>query len=185
MKRIIIISFILGLVVGFFLKKQDYKVMIKEVKGDVIKEVVNVPFPTLEHFKLDISNLPHYVFKEIIKVDTVTSFFNVDTLAILKDYLAVKKYSYTLFNNEHGKLILNQNTQYNSIVTTSYNYEPRKLLETKLKRWQLLIGAGYSSSNYIGPTVGILYKNIGLFGSYRYNFNDQKNTIDLGLLFRI
>ena len=185
MKKYVLIAFALGVAVGFFLNKEKYEVIVKEVKGDTIKEVVHLPSPTIQQSKLDIASLPHYVFKEIVRVDTITQVATIDTLAILRDYMAIKNYSYTLFNNEYGKLTLDQNTQYNSLVSTSYNYEPIKRVETYQRKWQFLVGAGYSSSNYVGPSAGVIYKNIGVVGGYKYSFSEQKGVVDFGLLFKL
>lgn len=185
MKKYILIAFVVGVGLGFFLNKQDYNMVIKEVPGKTIKEVVYLPSPKIEYEGLDLSTIPYYVFKEIVKIDTITNIAEVDTLAILRDYTAIKSYSYTLFNNEYGKLILDQNTQYNSIVHTSYSYEPIRRIETKQKKWQLLVGAGYSSNNYIGPSVGVVYKDLGVFGGYRYSFNNRDNIIDISMLYRL
>ena len=185
MKKYVLIAFVLGVAVGFFLNKEKYEVVVKEVKGDTIKEVVHLPSPTIQQSKLDIASLPHYVFKEIVRVDTITQIATIDTLAILRDYTAIKAYSYTLFNNEYGKLTLDQNTQYNSILSTSYNYEPIKRVESLQKKWQILIGAGYSTNNYVGPSAGVIYKDFGLFGGYRYNFSEQKNIVDFSLMFKL
>ncbi|WP_018109810.1 hypothetical protein [Bacteroides propionicifaciens] len=179
------IAFAIGIMLGFFLNKQDYRVVVKEVKGDSIKEVVHVPSPSIQQSKLDIASLPHYVFKEIVRIDTITNIAIVDTLAILRDYIAIKNYSYTLFNNEYGKLTLDQNTQYNSITHTSYNYEPIRRIETKLKKWQILIGGGYSSNSYVGPSVGVIYKNFGVIGGYRYSFSEQKNVVDMSFIYTL
>ena len=105
MKKYVLIAFALGVAVGFFLNKEKYEVVVKEVKG------------------------------EIVKVDKITNIMVVDTLAILKDYTAIKHYSYTLFDNEHGTLKLSQKTQYNSLIYTAYTYTPIKRVESKLKRW--------------------------------------------------
>lgn len=185
MRRYILIAFIVGIILGFFLNKQDHKVIVKEVPGRTIKEVVYLPSPKIEYEKLDLSTIPYYVFKEIVKIDTITNIVKVDTLAILRDYTAIKHYSYTLFNNEHGKLTLDQKTQYNSITHTSYSYEPIKRVESKLKKWQILIGAGYSSNNYIGPSFGLLFKDVGVIGGYKYNFSTQKGLIDISLMYRL
>ena len=184
MKKYVLIAFALGVAVGFFLNKEKYEVIVKEVKGDTIKEVVHLPSPTIQKSKLDIASLPHYVFKEIVRVDTITQVATIDTLAILRDYMAIKNYSYTLFNNEYGKLTLDQNTQYNSLVSTSYNYEPIKRVETYQRKWQFLVGAGYSSNKYIGPTAGIIYKNIGVVGGYKYSFTERKSIVDIVLLLK-
>jgi len=184
MKKYVLIAFALGVAVGFFLNKEKYEVVVKEVKGDTIKEVVHLPSPTIQQSKLDIASLPHYVFKEIVRVDTITQVATIDTLAILRDYTAIKAYSYTLFNNEYGKLTLDQNTQYNSILSTSYNYEPIKRVETYQRKWQFLVGAGYSSNKYIGPTAGIIYKNIGVVGGYKYSFTERKSIVDIVLLLK-
>lgn len=185
MKKYVLIAFALGVAVGFFLNKEKYEVVVKEVKGDTIKEVVYLPSPTIEDGKLDIASLPHYVFKEIVKIDTINNLAKVDTLAILKDYTAIKHYSYTLFDNEYGKLDLSQKTQYNSLVYTDYTYTPIKRVESKLKRWQVLVGAGYSSNNYVGPSFGVLYKDIGVIGGYRYNFSENKNIVDVSFMYRL
>ena len=185
MKKYIALSFVLGLLLGFILNKEKYKTIVKEVKGDTIKEVVHIPSPTIQYSKLSLSKLPHYVFKEIVRVDTITQVATIDTLAILRDYTAIKNYSYTLFNNEYGKLTLDQNTQYNSILSTSYNYEPIKRVQTYQRKWQFLVGAGYSSNNYVGPSAGIIYKDIGVVGGYKYSFSEKKNVADFSVLFRL
>ena len=126
MKKYVLIAFVLGLALGFLINREKYQVVVKEVPGKPIKEVVHLPSPSIQGANLSLSKLPYYVFKEIVRVDTITQIAKVDTLAILRDYTALKKYSYTLFNNEYGKLTLDQNTQYNSILSTSYHYEPIK-----------------------------------------------------------
>ena len=185
MRKYILIAFIVGVILGLFLNKQDYKTIVKEVPGKTIKEVVYLPPPKIEYEKLNLSTIPHYVFKEIVKTDTITNVVTIDTLAILRDYTAIKNYSYTLFNNEHGELILDQKTQYNSIVYTDYTYMPIKRVETTLKKWQLLVGAGYNSDNYIGPSFGVLFKDVGVVGGYKYNFNRKKRNIDISVLISI
>ena len=179
------VIFAIGIIVGFFLNQSEDVVKIKEVKSDPITEVVYLPSPTIQQFKLDIASLPKYVFKEIVKFDTITNTLQVDTLAILRDYTAIKHYSYTLFDNEYGKLDLSQRTQYNSLVYTDYTYTPIKRVESKLKRWQILVGAGCASNNYVGPSFGLLYKDIGVIGGYRYNFNDNKNIVDVSFMYRL
>ena len=111
---------------------------------------------------------------EVVKVDTITNIMVVDTLAILKDYTAIKHYSYTLFDNEHGTLKLSQKTQYNSLIYTDYTYTPIKRVESKLKRWQVLVGAGANSKGYSGFN-----------GGYRYNFSDNKSIVDVSLMYRL
>lgn len=185
MKKYLAIAFVIGIVVGFFLNQSEEVVKIKEVKGEPIKEVVYLPSPSIEVGKLDIASLPRYVFKEIIKLDTITNTLQVDTLAILKDYTAIKHYSYTLFDNEHGKLDLSQKAQYNSLVYTDYTYTPIKRVESKLKRWQVLVGAGANSKGYSGFNGGLLYRNIGIIGGYRYNFSDNKSIVDVSLMYRL
>lgn len=59
---------------------------------------------------------------DVVIGDKITNIMVVDTLAILKDYTAIKHYSYTLFDNEYGKLDLSQKTQYNSLIYTDYSY---------------------------------------------------------------
>ena len=185
MKKYIGVAFVVGIVVGFFLNRQEDRVIVKEVKGDTIKEIVYVPAPAIEYHDLDIANLPKYVFREIVKVDTITNIMVVDTLAILKDYTAIKHYSYTLFDNEYGKLDLSQKTQYNSLIYTDYTYTPIKRVESKLKRWQVLVGAGANSKGYSGFNGGLLYRNIGIIGGYRYNFSDNKSIVDVSLMYRL
>lgn len=185
MKKYVLLAFLVGLALGFLINREKYQVVVKEVKGETIKEVVQVPSPSIQASNLIFSKLPYYVFKEIVRVDTITQIAKVDTLAILRDYTALKKYSYTLFNNEYGKLTLDQNTQYNSILSTSYNYEPIKQVETYQRKWQILFGAGYLSNSYIGPTVGIIYKDFGIIGGYKYNFNHKDNIIDISVIYRL
>lgn len=185
MKKYIGVVFVVGIIVGFFLNKQEDRVIVKEVKGDTIKEVVYLPSPVVEDAKLDIASLPQYVFREIVKVDTITNIMVVDTLAILKDYTAIKHYSYTLFDNEHGKLDLSQKAQYNSLIYTDYSYTPIKRIESKLKRWQILVGAEYNTDNYVGPSFGILYKDIGVVGGYKIGIESRKSVVDIGLFYRL
>ena len=155
----------------------------KEVKGDTIKEIVYLPSPTIEDAKLDIASLPKYVFREIVKVDTITNIMVVDTLAILKDYTAIKHYSYTLFDNEHGTLKLSQKAQYNSLIYTDYTYTPIKRVESKLKRWQVLVGAGANSKGYSGFN-GCLPIAISVLSRVSLYFSDNKSIVDVSLMYR-
>ncbi|EGJ72086.1 hypothetical protein Bcop_1901 [Bacteroides coprosuis DSM 18011] len=107
MKKYIALSFVLGLLLGFILKKDKYKVVVKEVKGDTIKEVVHLPSPSIQGANLNLSKLPYYVFKEIVRVDTITQIAKIDTLAILRDYTAIKTIPthYSIMNTESSHSI--------------------------------------------------------------------------------
>lgn len=181
----LVVTFAVGFIFGFLINYSEETIQIKEVKGDPIKEVVYLPSPTVKEGKLDIASLPKYVFKEIIKLDTVANTLKVDTLAILRDYTAIKHYTYTLFDNEYGKLDLSQRTQYNSLVHTDYTYTPIKRVESRVKRWQILVGAGANSIGYAGLNGGFIYRNIGVIGGYRYNFSENKNIVDVSFMYRL
>lgn len=122
---------------------------------------------------------------DVVIGDKITNIMVVDTLAILKDYTAIKHYSYTLFDNEHGTLKLSQKTQYNSLIYTDYTYTPIKRVEQKLKRWQMLVGAGYNTDNYIGPFFGVIYKDIGIIGGYKVGIDTRNSIVDIGLMYRL
>lgn len=184
-KKYIAIAFIVGIVVGFFLNQQEDRVIVKEVKGDTIKEVIHVSEPITETIAFDLKTLPRYVFSEITRVDTITNTIEVDTLAIINAYIAINKYNYTLFHNEHGKLDIEQEVQFDRIKNTAYTYTPIKRVESKLKRWQLLVGAGYNTDNYIGPSVGIIYKDIGIIGGYKVGIDTKNSVVDIGIMYRL
>lgn len=188
--KVVVIAFFVGLFIGVTLASCQHtpeKVVVKNVPGQTVVKTVTVPAPTTTFQKLDIPSMPIYIFNDIVKLDTVKQTYSVDTAAIVRNYIAVNTYSYNLFNNEHGKLDLRQDIQYNTIAHTEYTYTPIRQIEQHIvqRKWQIFLGGAYASNNSVGPAVGMLYKNTGIFANLLYNIPSRNSLITVSWMQRL
>ncbi len=99
----------------------------------------------------------------------------VDTLAVLADYLLKRTYKETLFDNEQGRFDLTAEVQYNRMTGLSYNYTPVTEVRTITKKRALepFLSAGYSTNRTLAVGGGVFIDHWGI--EYSYNLNNSNS----------
>lgn len=173
---------IIGLIAGFFLGRDSVATgeTIRYIKRDPIKKHIEIKVP----YKVEIPTQPIYLYKTI--TDTVTKQIvqQVDTNAILDDWLKVRHYKENLFKNELGELSIEAKVQYNRLNTIDYSFVPiEKQVTLKQKIiLQPFVEASYNTLNYVSVGGGVFYNDIGISLKYSTDFN--KKGMDIGLKYK-
>lgn len=152
---------------GYLLGRK--KAIIKEVVKYEKQEPVIGSTPTsllrqTFEFEGSIKDLPNYYFIGNTKV--------VDTVKIISDFMKLREYSITLFDNgELGKLDLKPTLQYNQLASLDYSFSPiqKTVTRTIEKKFKPFASVSYSTIDVVGLGGGFFYKNLGL----EYLFNSS------------
>lgn len=148
--------------VGFMFGRsqiKDSEPKIIFLKGETIRDSVKIPTPS-ETFPIDTESIIRaciedgiysYLFPE--KIVEIEKYIPIkeDTLAVMKDWSALREYSQTLFENDTlGKMDISWKVQYNRTIDMCYEYQPiiKEAIKTKTPLLSPFIGVGaFSSSN--------------------------------------
>lgn len=169
---------------GFFLGrvKVETKEIIKYVKGETVtgsvpKNLLNAKV----EFVTDIMFLP-YTF---LRIDPITNIVEVDTAAIIKDFMAKREYEFTAFDNENGKMDIKQSVQFNQLQSFDYSFTPIQKQITKIGEplFKPFISVSYNTRNFIGIGGGVFIKDIGIEYKYLYNNVDGLRGHEVGVKF--
>lgn len=186
MKQFIIVgaaALIVGLLIGFFVGRGQTVIKethtIEYVASEPIK--INVPYPVIvkeTHTTIDTLQLPGKT--EIIR-DTIVQ---VDTTAVVKDYMIERTYSHTFFDSkEEGKLTVNSTVQYNKQKNVGIDYNPVTKVETITKTikpiWIPFVTAGYNTFNEVSAGGGLFYHDIGV--EYNFIYDTKVNASGHGI----
>lgn len=170
----------IGLVAGFFLGRDSVsqEETIRYIKGDTIREEVEVRIP----YKVEIPTNPTYIYKTI--TDTLETVEQIDTVAILSDWIKTRHYKQDLFKNEHGELSIEASVQYNRLNTINYSFVPiqQQMILKQKKEIQPFVEASYSTLNYVSLGGGLFYNDLGISLKYSTDFN--KKGLDIGLKYK-
>lgn len=172
-----IILVLIACIASFFLGRLTIKdkEIVKYVKGETVVKTIEVPkyiyetIPSKPVFKTKTDTL--YVNEKEVIVQTV------DTQAIIRDYIAEREYRFNVFDNEYGKMDIDQTIQYNELRRFDYSFTPNQKVITKETKKIIVpfVSASYNTFNTIGIGGGIFYHNIGI--EYQY-MRDVKYGID-------
>jgi len=168
---ILVLCFIVGGLVGRC--TTEPKTETKYVKGDVIHDSVPKPYAVKVYIpaKPVLPTKPDTIKllgeKEIIAL-------KVDTAQIIAEYVSLKKYGITLFDDRYGKLIIKPVVQYNELQTIPYEFEPitQVITSTIERTFTPYITGSYNSFGYFGIGGGLFYNKIGVGVKY---MTDTKN----------
>ena len=173
-----IIYTLIGFITGFIMGRQgsEYEQSIKYIKGETIEKIVEVPTP----YKIETPAQPLFLYK---KTDTIYNIVTaeIDTTAILNDWITKKIYKQDLFDNQHGKLSVDASVQYNQLASLKYNFTPvqKEISTIKHQTWMPYVNVSYSTLNYVGIGGGIFYHNLGIGGKYITEFNKKGFDFEL------
>jgi hypothetical protein len=154
---------------------------VKFVKGETIYRTIEVPkfikstIPTAVFLPVKKDTL--FIDKEKIVIQTV------DTAKIIENYIAERKYAFNVFDDENGKLDIDQTIQYNELQKFNYSFTPMQKVITQQKERVLIpfASASYNSFNIAGAGGGVFYKNVGIEYKYLYNVNNHGSGHEFGL----
>lgn len=173
-----IVCTFIGIIVGFICgrKNSNTEQSIQYIKGETIEKVVEISVP----YKVEIPSKPIYIYKQ---ADTIfsTHIAEIDTAAILSDWIAKRSYKHDLFDNQHGKLSIDASVQYNKLNTLTYSFTPIHKEITSIKKpvWTPYLSASYSTLNEIGIGGGVFYHDIGIGARYVTDFNKKGFALEL------
>lgn len=198
---VILILLLIGL--GFYVGRNSVKITTqietKYLPGDTIRDSIPKPYPVYISTPQNIdtvSLLKHCIasglYDEYLptKVKDSLIYMEVDTTAILKDWLAVRKYENQLFSIDTlGSCTVFTELQYNRIQNMKYTFAPVQKVTTEVKEKKFtvdpFIGAGLSMSGHGLIQLGTFTSNGFGFGyQYQHGFNDKRDTHSLMILYK-
>lgn len=180
-KKLYVIYFLIGFILGFIVGRQfsQTEQSIRYIKGETIEKVIEIPIP----YKVEIPAKPIYLYK---KSDTIFNAIKaeIDTNAILNDWITKRSYKQDIFDNQYGKLEVDASIQYNQLQSFKYNFIPlqKEISIRKQQAWMPYVGISYSTFNYISIGGGIFHHNIGLGAKYVTDLN--KKGLDFELKYK-
>lgn len=182
MKKMIIV-FIVGLVVGFFIGRSTTKPVevIKYEKGKTIHDTVPIPYPVEVE-------VPKYIKlpmkKDTLYLDSVRFITEiVDTSAIIKDYIVERTYDLKVFDNMNGKLDVTARVGYNKLSYFNYNFTPiqKHTTEIQEKVFTPFVSGNYHTYKAVGVGGGIFIKDLGFEYLYNVSLGDIPSYHTIGL----
>lgn len=177
-EKLYIIYTLIGFIAGFIMGRQisQQEQSIKYIKGETTERVVEIPMP----YKVVIPAKPVYLYKNTDTVfSTVTR--EVDTTAILNDWITKRSYTKDIFDNQQGTLVIDASVQYNQLQSLKYNFTPvqKEISISKKQVWMPYIGASYNTADCVGLGGGIFYHNMGIGAKYTTDFNRKGMEFEL------
>lgn len=173
---------LLGFIIGFIVSRvtiKDHEPKITYIKGDTIYKEVPVPQPSSEETPSD-PNIK-YIYKETIHYTDTGSirYREVDTLAILDDWIKKRNYNISLFDNDTiGKLDLKASIQYNKISHLDYTYTPinKVITKTKERNFEIFGGFGINTCNMVNGQIGFYRKHLGIGYIYTQDLHSSNDA---------
>lgn len=142
---IFVVIFIIGIVLGYWLRKPKVIVETSEPEKVVVtewkeKEVI-VPPDTMD------------IMRVLIEKGIVRRYD--DTMAVLRDYVVERVYDTVVVFKDGGSLGIQANVQYNRVESLAYAYHP--VVQERMKSIRPFVTMGYLDGVYMG--YGLLIKN--------------------------
>ncbi len=157
---------------GFFLGRGKVRTSVKTeyVKGETVVRPVKIPYPTTVYIP--------YVYFLPTKSDTLYldgehyPIQTVDTAKIIEEYITQNTYEFNVFDDDNGKLDINQTIQYNKLQSFDYSFTPIHKTTTIMKKnlFEPFGSVGYTTFNQVSFGGGFFLNNIGL--EYNYIMGD-------------
>ena len=157
---------------GFFLGRGKVRTSVKTeyVKGETVVRPVKIPYPSTVYIQsvyfLPTKNDTLYLDGEPYPIQTV------DTAKIIEEYITQNTYEFNAFDDDNGKLDINQTIQYNRLQSFDYSFTPihKNTIITKKNLFEPFGSVGYTTFNQVSFGGGFFLNNIGL--EYNYIMGD-------------
>lgn len=153
---IFVVIFIIGIGLGYWLRKPKVIVEKSEAERVVVTEwkekEVRVPADTAD------------IMRILLERGIVRRYD--DTMAVLKDYVTERVYDTVVVFKDGGSLGLQANIQYNRVESLAYNYQSPVQKMKNIRPW---VSLGYFDGIYMG--YGLLLKNkwqVGVMTNGKY-----------------
>ena len=172
---------------GFFVGRKTLNVAEKVVyiKGDPVTGTITNLTPVSETIP-DNPVLP--LLRDTVYLDNIIYVHSeVDTAAIINDYIARREYAPLLFDTPTlGKLSLSATVQYNKLSDVQYEFVPvyKEITKYRSPIWQPFLSASYSTFYVAGVGGGVFYRNFGAEYQYQRRITDGINGHFLGLKYK-
>lgn len=170
----ILVCLTVGFIIGRQYTKPEHST--RYIKGETIERLVEIHVP----YKVETPSQPIYLYK---RADTIfnTILAEIDTVAILNDWISKKSYTQDLFDNQYGKLTIDASVQYNQLGALKYNFTPlhKEISVIKRQTWMPYLSISYNTLNHVGLGGGIFYHNIGIGAKYITDFNKKGFDFEL------
>ena len=172
-----------ALLIGFFVGRQTVttKEKVRYIKGETVTERIEVPYPVKEY----VPSKPELIYKDkIVYRDTGSIVIReVDSLAILNDYIKGREYAFNVFDNQNGKLDVNQVIQYNRLQSFDYSFTPihREITRYKEKAFTPFVSGSYNTFDVLGVGGGLFIRNFGIEYNYLYQFPTNQVGHEVGV----
>ena len=111
----------------------------------------------------------------------------VDTAAIINDYITSREYMPVLFDtNTLGKLSLLATVQYNRLSDVQYEFSPvyKEITKYRVPVWQPFVGTSVNTFSMASLSVGTFYKNIGFETQFIYDFERLRKGYGIGIRYK-
>lgn len=143
-------------VLGFFIGRGNIRTVekVEYVKGEEITNTVKIPQPYL-------LKVPQIYFLPMANGV-------VDTAQIISDYISERRYDINVFDNDAGKLDVEQSIQYNELKEFNYTFTPiqRHTTVTQKPIFEPFVSFGYNTLQQANIGGGFFYHNIGIEYNY-------------------
>lgn len=152
------------------------------VKGETVHDSIPVPYPVKEYVPSD----PELIYRErVVYNDTGRVIIReVDSLAIVKDYIIKRQYAFNVFDNGYGSLKVDSlNVQYNKLSGFYYTHTPIQKVITRTKEplFTPFVSGSYNTFDILGIGGGLFYHNFGLEYKYLYQFPTNEKGHEVGV----
>ena len=172
---ILAIGIIAGIFIGWNMRGVEYRETVRYVQGQTIRDTIAVPQP----YRVEIPKfyrLPT-ITETVFVNDTLTVVERVDTAQIIRDFIAINYYAFTVFSNEQtGVLDVNLSVQYNLLRSFDYSFTPMIREVTRTVQPTLIPFASVSANTFstMGVGGGVLFRSIGI--EYQFLHNHSLNS---------
>lgn len=143
-------------VLGFFIGRGNIRTVekVEYVKGKEITNTVKIPQPYL-------LKVPQVYFLPMVNGV-------VDTAQIISDYILERRYDINVFDNDAGKLDVEQSIQYNELKEFNYTFTPIQRHTTVAQKpiFEPFVSFGYNTLQQANIGGGFFYHNIGIEYNY-------------------
>lgn len=187
MKKQILILVAFG-ALCFFIGRctRQTKEVVIEVKGETMHGTIEPSLLTVKkEFKTDIKFLPYRFWRgDTVRINDIEYIHTIpDTAKIVEDFIKKREYEFNVFDNENGKLDVNQTVQYNMLQAFNYSFTPIKKVVTTHKEplFTPFVSASYNTFGMAGIGGGLFYKNTGLEYNYLFDIFDRNFGHQLGI----
>ena len=169
------VCLIAGIFIGLNRRSVEYSVITRFVYGETIRDSIEVPVPYLVEIP-KFYRLPT-ITETVFVNDTLTIVERVDTLQIIRDFVAINHYQFNVFSNDTvGVFDVNLSVQYNLLRSFDYSFTPMIREVTRTVQPTLIPFASVSTNTFqtVGIGGGVLFRNIGI--EYQFLHNHSLNN---------